>query len=85
MDTVIISIVAGTFLQIPITINVICFSRNSFPTILKAHCYPTLREFRVVGNCHLGNNTQSEHCIQQMNPAKIKGQSPKAAWVNMAL
>ena len=26
-----------------------------------------LREFRVVENCHLGNNNQSEHCIQQMN------------------
>ena len=40
-----------------------------------------LREFRVVENCNLGNNSQSENCIQQMNRSKTKGQAGKAAWV----
>ena len=32
---------------------------------LKAHCHSeSLREFRVAKNCHLGNNSQSEHWIQ---------------------
>ena len=44
-----------------------------------------LREYRVVENCHLGNKSQSEHCIQQMNRSKTKGQARNAAWVNMGL
>ena len=34
-----------------------------------------MREFRVVENCHLGNNIQSEHCMQQINRSKRKGQA----------
>ena len=28
------------------------------------------REFRVIENYHLGNNSRSEHCIQQKNSSK---------------
>ena len=54
--------------------------------LLKAHYHPEcIAEFRVVENCHLGNNRQSVHCVQQMNRSKTKGQARKAAWVNMDL
>ena len=44
-----------------------------------------LWEFRLLGNGPLGYNSQSEHSIQQMNPAKTEGQACKAAWVKMGL
>ena len=60
-----------------------------YPIILKAHCHPEciagISHTIIVENCHLGINSQSEHGIQQINPAKTKVQSRKAAWVNMGL
>ena len=45
-----------------------------------------LREFCMVEIiCHLGNNSQSEHCIQQMDHSKTKEKACKAAWVNMMM
>ena len=37
--------------------------------ILKAHYHPEciVGISHLVENCHLGNNSQSEHCMQQMN------------------
>ena len=53
---------------------------------LKTHFHPKcIAQFRVAKNCHLGNDSQSEHCIQQMNRFKTKAQVRKAAWVNMGL
>ena len=44
-----------------------------------AHCHPKCIAgiFRI-GKCPLGNNSQSEHIIQQMKPVKTKDQ---ARWV----
>ena len=45
---------------------------------LKAHCRPEyFAEFHIVENCPLGNNSQSEHRIQQMNHLKTKGKHVK--------
>ena len=55
---------------------------------LKAHYHPEcvqFAEFQGVKNCHLGNNRQSEYCIQQMNHSKTKGQACKDTWVDMGL
>ena len=36
-----------------------------------------LRVFNVVENCLLGNNSQSEHCIQQIDSFKEKNKRGK--------
>ena len=53
---------------------------------LKAHYRPKyIVRISVVENGNLRNDSQSEHCIQQMNLFKTKVQARKAAWVNMGL
>ena len=38
---------------------------------LKAHCHPECIA-AISRSCHLGNNSQSENCIQQMKRSKTK-------------